>query len=205
MKPLKLLLFITLFSITKASFAYQPEEGNVTATMGPFVHKTDFDGSRSGAEAPYLGGIGLIANGDINKKGALEIAIFHMNKAFFRDQDGKHIAEQTELIHIAMGYRRWLTSYFSASLAFFSSYTMGQVKSVHNDFSSGQEIPTSARDNTEYGFDLSMQTDLWSNEKFAVVLDGRYSFSVTKKPSEHSDHYGALIGLRYLIQEKRPN
>lgn len=202
MKQAHWLLFITLFGFTEATFAYTPKEGNVTATLGPFVHKTDFEGS---PHSPLLGGVGLIANGDINDKGSLEIAMIHFNKAYFRDQGGLNIAEQTELIHITMGYRRWFNPYLSGSLAFTTGYAMGDPQMIRSDFPSGQEIPTSARDPVEYGVDLSIQTDLFNKNDVSLILDTRYNLSLTKKSSEHSDGYGALLALRFMVQEKVPS
>ena len=99
------------------TFAYTPKEGNVTANLGPFIYKTNFKGSNLGATSPRLGGIGLLVNGDVNENGALEIGMFHMNKIFFREENGLFVAEETDLVHITMGYRRFLTSYLSTSLA----------------------------------------------------------------------------------------
>ncbi len=185
------------------TFAYSPKEGNVTATLGPYFYRTNFAGSASGAKSSMFGDLGFIANGDINEKGSLEVAIFHMQKLFIREQSGSYLGEETELIHITMGYRRWLNSYFSASMAFFSSYAIGDPRVVHNDFPAGSEIDTSAHDITEYGFDFSLQAEVWRNEIYSVIVDTRYSKSVTPKANESADHYGAFIGLKYLVQEKR--
>ena len=79
---------------------------------------------------------------------------------------------------------------------------MGDPKIIHSTFAAGAEIDTSARDTTEYGFDWAVQGDIWSNDKMAVIAETRYSLSVTSKEKEKSDHYGLMLGIRYLIQEK---
>lgn len=186
------------------SFAYTPKEGNVTATLAPYFYQTRFQGSDSGAQSPYLGGFGLIVLGDANDKGSLEIALLHTNKIYFREQGEKYIAEQVKLMQITMGYRWWLSHLWSASLTFTSSYPMGDSSIVHSDFAVGQEPTTSADDLTEYGLDISVQYDIWQNEKWAVISDFRYSLSVTNKPREYGDQQGILIGVRYLVQEGRP-
>lgn len=184
------------------TFAYTPKEGNINVILGPFVQKTNFQGSDSGAKASYLTGTGLIAQGDINDYSSLEIAMFYMPKIFIRDQVDKFLAERTQVLYVTMGYRYWLSPYFTAALAFFSSYTMGEKEVVHNDFPAGTDIDTSARDTTEYGFDFSLQQELWGNDRYAVITDARYSLSVTSKTNERGDHYGFLIGLKYFIQGK---
>lgn len=183
--------------------AYSPKEGNVLGSIGFFAHRTNFWTSHTGARAPWTGGIALVANGDVSDAGQLEIGVFHMNKQYFRDIGAVYMGEETEEIHVTMGYRRWITPQFSVALSFSSAYSMGDVRELHNDFAPAPAIDTSARDSVEYGFDLSVQYELFSWQRSAIILDGIYSLSVTGKPGEKADHYGALIGYRYFIQEKQ--
>jgi len=199
---IRLVLIILLF-LSSNAFAYNPAEGKVTATFGPYYTKTRFPGAGSGAEAKIMNGFGLIALGDISDHGSLEIGTFVLPKLFFRQSNGLYITEQTEIVQITMGYRYWINPYFSTSAAFYSSYSMGNVGIIHNDFPPGQEIDTSARDITEYGIDFALQGDLWSSDRLAVTLETRYSASVTNKQNEYGDHYGVLLGLRYLVQEDK--
>lgn len=204
MNFVKSVLILLSFSFPFKIFAYTPSEGKVSAILGPFLYKTNFQGSDSGAKSPYLGDFGLIAQGDLNNKGGLEIALLHMNKLFFRQSNGNYIAEKTELIHVTMGYRYWFTNYLAAGLSFYSAYSIGAPFVEHSDFPLNSNIDTSARDTTEYGFDLSLQSEVWSHENYAVILDARYSLSVTSKQNEDANLYGLLVGLKYMIQEKYP-
>jgi hypothetical protein len=79
---------------------------------------------------------------------------------------------------------------------------MGEPKIVHSDFTPPDYIATSARDIVEYGIDFSIQQELMSFETINIVADLRYSLSVTNKISEYGDHYGLMIGVKYLIQER---
>ena len=162
----KLLLMIPAFIFTLTAQGYDAEDGNITVTGGPFVYKTLFRDTDAGAKSGFHGDFGLIANGDLNDKGSLEIAMFHMNKLYSRDENGKSQVEQTQVMHISMGYRRWLHPYLSGALGFYSAYPMDDTKVVHTDFAPGTEITTSARDKTEYGFDFSVQCELWHNDTF---------------------------------------
>lgn len=193
---------VLIFLISSLSLAYTPAEGNVTATFGPYLYENNFKPTSSGATSPKLAGVGLIVLGDMNDHGSLEIAMFKLNKLYFRDEGLKAIVEEKEIIHITMGYRWWHSPYVSTSLSFFSSYSMGDPKIIHSDFAPGTEIDTSARDTTEYGFDGALHADLWDNDIWAVIAEVRYSLSVTSKKNEKSDHYGMMLGLRYLIQDK---
>lgn len=198
-------LFLLFFCLSLKVFAYEPKEGNVTATVGPFVSRTDYPGSDSGAKAPWFGDVGLIVQGDLNQYGALEIAIFHMQKAYFRKDSASVVAEKTELMHVTMGYRYFISPLWSASLTFSSSYPMGEPRIIHDDFAPAIPINTSASDAVDYGFDFSIATELWNNDRFSVVSDIRYSLSITDKEDETGSHYGIMLGLKYLIQEKYPN
>jgi hypothetical protein len=201
-----LLRVTTIFlSITSLCWGYSPSEGNVTAYVGPFFEKTAVTEKSNAPSAPNELGLGLVALGDINDKSSLEIALLLFDKDYYREDSGKYIGENTRLVHITMGYRRWFSNYLSASVSFFSAYPMGDVIVTRNDFATGTEIPTSARDATEYGFDIALQTEVWQDDLNAVVLDLRYSKSTTPKDSEDADHYGVLLGYRYLLQEKRHN
>ncbi len=204
MKLLKKLLLPIFLISTSSSLAYTPEEGKVTATLGPYINRTNFQGDSSKDKSAYLGSYSLIAVGDISATGSLEIAmIYSPTMLFYREDAGKYLVEKTQVIHITMGYRWWLSSTFSTSLSFYSAYSIGSHSIVSSDFTPPDLIDTSARDITEYGFDGALQWEFWSNHLLAGVLEGRYSASVTSKKNENSDQYGVLIGLRYVVQEDK--
>ena len=199
------MLLVIFFLISSSTFAYTPEEGNITASLGPYFYKTNFKDAKTDAKSPYLTGLGLIVNGDISNKGSLEIGMFHMNKRFLRREGPSYLSEQTQVIHITMGYKWWLSRYLSTSMALFSAYPMGKIRVLYSNFPSGESVKTSARDTTEYGFDFAIQSQLWSGEKFDAVAELRYSLSLTSRTKEEADHYGGFVGIRYLIQEKNPD
>lgn len=203
MSKTKFAVFIYAVIHAINSLAYTPEEGNISTYFGPYVYKTNFTKTTSGPDSAYLGSWGAVVNGDINSRGSLEIGLFHLNKNYFRQDQGKSILEQTELAHITMGYRWWHTDIWSTSLTFFSDYSMGSPRIVHSDFSAVDVMDTSARDTVEYGFDLAAQLEAYSWQQYSLILDARYSLSLTNKTNEKADHYGLLIGLKYLYQDKK--
>ena len=125
-------IFLVILLLVSQSSAYVPNEGNVTATLGTFLYKNNFPDTKYGAHSPDFASLGLIALGDLNTTGSLEIAIFDLQKLYYREQAGFELVEQKEVIHITMGYRYWINPYFSSSLSFYSSYSMGDVKIVHS-------------------------------------------------------------------------
>lgn len=183
--------------------AYEPREGKVTATLGHQWFKTHYNGPHKGDLAPWQGGLGLIVTGDSSTKGSIELGVFQLSKRFIRRSQDKYIGQKSEMIQFNMGYRWWLSPYLSTSLTFFSSYTMGTPNTFYSDFAGLEEPKTSAEDITEYGFDFSVQGQVWESGRYSVVVEPRYSYSVTKKFKESGDHYGVFVGLRYLIQAKQ--
>lgn len=204
MKNHKFLLMILAIIFHQSAQAYVPADGNITVTAGPFVYRTIFDDTTTGVTSGYHGDFGLILNGDLDDKGSLEIAMFHMNKVFAREQGSLTQVEQTQVMHISMGYRRWVNPYFSGALGLYTGYPMDDTKVVHSDFAPGSEITTSARDKTEYGLDISIASQVWSNDIISVVADARYAWSLTSQPDEKANHYGFMLGVKYLFQEKYP-
>ncbi|MBX9768636.1 MAG: hypothetical protein K2X47_15285 [Bdellovibrionales bacterium] len=203
MKKLRtiLLTITSMVLFAENTLGYSPKEGNVTATLGTFLYRTHFPNSTNGSSSDFLPGLGLVANGDINNQGALEVGIFDIQKRFFREQDGLFMAEQTEVLHITMGYRYWVTSRLSCSLSGYSAFSLGPVSVVYNDFYPGS-LETSARDIVHYGFDFSAQAELWSQDRYAAVLEGRYSLAMSERPGERADHYLFMLAVRYLVQSK---
>lgn len=201
----KHILALLLFIFCSPSFAYTLKEGNVTALVGPYFYKANFQSTDTGAQSPILGDVGLVIQGDISDHSGLEISLFHMHKLYFREEGANSIVEETQLIHTAMGYRYWFNPYLSLALSFYSAYSMADPKIIHSDFAPGAEIDTSARDTTEYGFDASIQSELWNDgDSTAVIADARYSHSVTNKKNEKGDDYGLFIAVKFLVQEKYP-
>lgn len=196
-------LLAALFLSPQTVSAYSPKEGNISATFGWVLHRTNFQTSHTGASAPYQGDLALLLTGDVNDRAAIEIAAYHMNKQFFRDLGSQYVGEETEQIEITMGYRHWIAPSFSVAVAFSSAYTLGYVRQIHNDFAPLPAIDTSAQDKVEYAGHFSAQADLYTFERWTASVNALYSLSFTGKPNEKADHYGIVIGLRYFIQEKQ--
>ena len=198
---LSLNVAMTLPSVS--AWAYTPKEGSVSALLSPLIMQSEFQSKSDAINNPYFGGLSLIAQGDVNDSGSLEIGLFHFDKLYYMTSGNLEITEKIELMHITLGYRYWMNSIFSLSLAFSSAYSIGDPQVVSSQFPVGQELKTSAHDTTEYGFDLSLQTELWTNTQSSVIADTRYYYSVTPKESEKANHYLIQIGYKQLIQNKK--
>ena len=200
----KIVFFSILNLIAASSWSYTPSEGSVSFLLSPLILQTEFHPDSDQMDNPYFGGLSLIAQGDLNTVGALEIGLFHFDKLYYTKSGGLELTEKTELVHVTLGYRYWMGSIFSLSLAFSSAYSLGDPQVISSQFPVGQEIKTSANDTTEYGFDLSLQTELWTNIQHSIIADTRYFYSVTPKDSaEKANHYLIQIGYKKLFQSKK--
>jgi hypothetical protein len=180
--------------------AHQPKEGTVVGTFGPFLHQTHTIHAANSNYSPPLLGMGLLAEGDLYDRGGIEIGLFYTLKSYLRFVGTSHVHEEVHKLSVPIGYRHWFTNSFSTGLFFESSFSNGDAQSVYNDTTTGDT--TAARDVVEYGIEYSLQWEFWNNGAFAVLLDGRYFFSLSPKPGEDSNQYGMMLGVKYIIQEK---
>jgi len=146
-------------------------------------------------------GLSLVAEGDVDENGGLEIGFSYMPQEYTLIERGLVNREMVKRIYMTMGYRHWINPNYSLGLSFFSAYSMGEPKMVHTDFT-GPRPASSAEDIAEYGFEFSVQREAFQVGRLSAIFDARYSLSVTSKKGEDSNFYGIFIGLKYLIQDK---
>lgn len=199
-KYISIRIFTLFLLVVGSAQAYSPRSGNIIGTLGPYWSKTEYPSSQTQNYSPVIQGFSLVANGDTGEWGSLEVALIYAPRLYYRQENGLTQLEKIERMHITMGYRWWLNQYLSTSLGLFSSYAMGDPVVEFTQYAPGAEIDTSARDTTEYGLDLAIQSEVWGSGKYAAVIEGRYSYSLTPKENEKSHHYGLSIGVRYLFQ-----
>lgn len=203
MTRLAAIILIVLLSLSaNESFAYTGKEGNLAIILGPTIYKTNFGGANPDYNNNYGSNLALIAVGDLSDNGGVELGIFLLEKTFLRGDNGYFLAQEAEMLHITMGWRAYFSKMFSSSITFFSAYPMGTPSTVYSNIPSSVFVNTSASDKVEYGFDFAAQAEVANWGKVAVITDLRYSLSLTPKEEEHADHYGAMIGIRYLPLEK---
>lgn len=200
MGAVKLTFLIFVVHFSWQSLGHVPADGKVHATLGPFALQTQ---PRHHAFAsPFLGGAGLIVEGDIDYNGGIEIALFYLQQLYSIERENLVVTEKSQRMNVTMGYRHWFTHHVSGAVAFFSSYSMGEGHIVRNDFGSVAPPKTSAHDMTEYGFDFSIQIEPWRKDRFSFIIDARYSQCVTQKEGEDENYFGVLAGIKYFVQSR---
>jgi hypothetical protein len=191
-------LLLTLFSFVCQ--AHVPTEGKISASLGPFLHRTHNLSSQNRGYSPFLVGAGLLVEGDVDGSGGVEIGLFYNHKTYLRQFSDGQIVEKVHKVTVPIGYRHWFSESFSAALLFSTSYSMGDYVVVFSDTLSNET--TSAREITEYGFEPSFQWEFWRDNQFALVADGRYFISANSKSGEDANQFELLFLVKYLVQEK---
>jgi len=192
-----ILIVITLSNI---SYAHQPEEGKVFGSFGPFVNHTQSIYTPE-ANTPFNPGFGILAEGDLSHHGGIEIGLFVSQKNYKREFGNTGLVmTRVERIEIPMGYRYWLIPELSGALEFSSAFSVGDPSILSSNVTGDQS--TTANTVADYGIDFSIQWEFWTNRVFSLLVDGRYTISVSTNPGEDANTYGILVALKYLIQEK---
>ena len=195
------ILFVLCYLTGSEIQAHTPIEGDVWATTAPFFYRTNSKHPVS-KKSPNLG-LAIVAEGDVDYNGGVEIAMIFVDKTYISNAGDDTLAERIKRMHITTGYRHWFNPVVSAGLSFYSSYSMGDSQVILDDRSNGSDLRTSSRDITEYGFDFSLQWEFINRGNFAAIADARYSLSTSRKIHESADHYGVLLGVKYLIPKQR--
>ncbi len=192
MLKVRIYIFIMITLLSETGWAHESQRGKAMATAGPYTYqtKTDIDD-----HSPVLGGFTLLAEGGVDKNGGVELGMTYLHKIYYRKSEGHIIAEKLKRMHMTVGYRHWFNSIFSMGLAYYSSYAMGDPSIIHNDFI-GPPIYTSAHKVTETGFDISLQAEVYRTNRFTIVTDLRYSYSLSARSGEDADVMGIVIGYK---------
>lgn len=203
MQKAKLLIFLILSLTSLRAHAHEPAEGKIWATVQSSTYRTIPRHKLVDDQSPYLVGGGIVAEGDFDTNGGVEIAMLYLDKVYLRQRGQEYTSEQIKRMYITTGYRHWFNRGISTALSFYSAYSMGDVKTRHAEAPSDEDLTTTASAITEYGMDLSLQWEFWGNDEMAAVLDGRYSYAITHKSREDADVYALALGFKYLVPKRR--
>lgn len=199
MSRLAVIFLLILQSAGYSTFAHQPAEGKIHALVGPLIqHAVPYHHEFT---SPFMGGFAVMADGDVDFNGGIEIGVSYFPQYFSIYRDGREHIERGGRFYITMGYRHWFTPRFSMAGAFFSSYAFGDPVEVQNDFGGSPPL-TSAHDMTEYGADVSAQWEFWHWQRFSLLFDGRYSYALTAKSGEDENFVAFLFMVKYFFQGK---
>ncbi len=201
MKIGKISLFFIFFIFVSGAYGHVPAEGKIFGSFGLNIHQVSSVKVQDSQSSPAAIDFGILGEGDVSNTGGIEFGIFYSSKTYQRAYGDTHLAERIHKLSVPIGYRYWIIPALSAGIAFDASYSMGEAQVIFNNAPVGSD-PTSARSITEYGVDFSTQWEAWSQERFGILFDARYFYSLTAKSGEDANQFSVLIGLKYMIQEK---
>lgn len=193
--------FLAFFFLESAAFAHSPQGGDIWASTGPFLQQTQAPKDTEHNE-PRLGW-GVIAQGDVDANGGVEIGLIYTDKTYILSHNQDLLTQRMKRMYVTTGYRHWFFAPISAALAVFSSYSMGDVKTLVETDPTNEDLKTTAETITEYGLDVSLQWEVFAGDAVAVVADARYSKSLSAKKDEKADQVGAMLAFKYLIPKPK--
>lgn len=185
-----------VFFLSVDVYAHQPVAGKVMASGGLYLYQTDLGRTYDNVSQPKFLSAGITLSGDLDSNGGVEVGMFFLQKHFYRKADPYAIVEKVKRIYITTGYRHWFNSSFSAGLAIFSSYAMGDPQEIHNSFPGGNAPSTSADDAADFGLDFSFQWEFYTWKEFLLLSDIRYSKSFTDRKNEDADHRALYLAIK---------
>lgn len=186
------LLVLTLSFSTQA---YEPRVGKVTASIGPTLFITDQPTNSDSFYPNSRPSLALITEAVFAKNSGLEIGIFYLDKPYYRSSGSDFIIQKRKRMYITTGYRYWWCKHFSSALGIFSSFSMGNIKTIEATAGIDEDFKTSAQDITKYGIDGSMRFEFDVNKRDGIAFDMRYSYSYTSYSNERANHI--MAGLFY--------
>jgi len=136
----------------------------------------------------------------VGRSGGLEVGLFYFNKPYLRTRNDEVLIESIDRLYITTGYRRWWSNDFSTALGIFSSYSIGDAKTLVRTGPFPLDFTTSARKISEHGLDASIRFELESSKHHGVAIDLRYSFNLNPFSGEKANHYA--LNLTYIRRVK---
>src|SRR5690554_6853437 len=97
------IVFLLCFISPALSWSHQPEEGKIFGTFGPHIYQSHLMQTEASVDNPIEKGFGLIAEGDLDHNGGLEIGMFYLNKQYVRQRSDQLLIERAKRMYITMG------------------------------------------------------------------------------------------------------
>jgi hypothetical protein len=190
--------FFSITLLPSQAQAYKPEIGRVSASTGPFVFDSDVKNNNNNFYPRPRIGYSLLVEAIFAKKSGIEVGLFYLNKPYLRDDGTNFLIQKTTRMYITTSYRYWLCDYFSSAIGIFSSFTMGDPKTLEKSAGLPDDFKTSASSIANYGVDLSLRFEYEIDKKNGLNFDFRYSYSWTQEADELTNHL--LAGIFYRRQ-----
>lgn len=193
---LPVVLIASVF-LTLSSHAHEPIAGQGRMSFGPLTSR--FIYSPTPVPSPTFIGLGFLGEIDISKTSGIEVGMFYFESEYSVESSERWLAERAQRIYIPIGYRFWFSSKVSLAASFYAAYRIGKWTEVYRSPGISISAVTSAQDITEYGFDFSVQTDLYTTDNYILILDSRFTLPTTDKPDENSRSYMFLLGWKFRV------
>ena len=199
-----LMVIGSLVVYSNCANGHAPVAGDVYIYGGPLVSRTITWSRESRRDSPFLGGGILVAEGDFDQDGGLEIGLLAVDKYYIRSRDDSALTQKIYRLDITTGYKRWLASFVGVGIGVYSAYSMGDPRTVGSEAGSNTtEYDTSATRTEEYGLDASLDAEIEFSDRVFGLVGARYQISETRKRHESADLFCATIAVKYFLPKPR--
>jgi hypothetical protein len=188
-------LLICFFCATAS--AHKPEESDIWVSFGPTINYLF-----GPDESPY-GGLGLFVEGDVNRRGGLEIGLFYAEKIYSTRLASFFTVEEIKRILVTMGYRTWITDRLGIGLSFATAYSIGDVEVLEVRGSPPIDYVSFATKKTaEYSARLAVEYELNVLHEAAWSMTAFYDHSLHNYEGLSANVVGIFLTYKKLIKEK---
>lgn len=174
----------------------------IMAVAGVVVNQLDDSQSpRLSENLMKKNNVGVFLGGEYLLKGAfsVELNMIAANWQYTRQVESDLVTQLSTRLHFPILLRWNFWKYFSVGLGGFASYRLGDIKNL-NMVPESTERPTSANNYGNHGLEGSLRLILpLARTKTALLLDFRYSQSLTAQKREQAGWQSFILGLRRRI------
>jgi hypothetical protein len=191
-----LLLFLTLSFCCEAHIA---ETGKVYTSFGPAIFQTHSIQTQNWL-SPHVGG-GIQAEADVDPYGGPIAEFYYYPKYYERVVGGGLTVSTVNKLDIALGYRYWFAPIFAVQLAVTSSYSNGPSQIISSTSAGDQN--TLASKTADFGMTIGIQVEPLSVEQFSLIVDARYTQSLSANPGEDANQFMGFLGLKFVTYQRQ--
>lgn len=175
----------------------------IMAVAGVMVNQLDDSQSALPIElAPKKNNVGFFLGGEymLKRNFSVELNMIAANWQYASLVETQPKNELSTRFHFPLLFRWSLWRFFSIGLGGYASYRLGEIKDLRQVSSEIAVHGTSAENYGNHGLEGSVRLLLpLDKAKMALLMDFRYSYSLTPRPNEATGWQSFFLGLRRRI------
>lgn len=198
-----LLVLPMLVSLSLTTNAHaRPSDGELILSIFGVVNE-DVDTVEAGNDArdeSYNFGFGGLVEANINGFLGIETGAMFVKRQYEVSGTLGSVVQQTNRIHVPVLVKFWPTNFLYVGAGPYASFKTGSVNTALNAGNTPiGDINTSADDDVEIGYDLSLGVNFAVAGKTGIFVEARYSSPFESEDSERYEELTALAGVKLAL------